>query len=55
MWILIITLVTTTGVGVGSLEFTSDKMCNEAGEKWVGSVSATFRDSYFVCVKKDLL
>jgi hypothetical protein len=51
MWILILTLLSSTGVAVTSVSsFTSRDTCIKAGELWRSTVDNQHRLSYAVCV-----
>lgn len=52
MWILIMTLVTYTGSGVASAEFSSKSACESAGAAWDKQVQTGSRNVYFICVSK---
>ena len=56
MWILILTLVTSTGTSISTAEFHNKKSCEIAGQTWKQSINGGFGMNKpkieYVCVSK---
>jgi hypothetical protein len=53
MWILILTLITSTGVSIESIEgFGYQRTCEIAGRKYVSDMESALRKVTYQCVQK---
>ncbi len=50
-FILIITLVLTTGTAISTAEIGGKYTCQEAGKAWLRKVDKFSRDANFICVR----
>jgi len=50
-WLLIITLIGTSGVAIEKANFSSEEACLKAAKAWNDDVKKMTRDTYQICVK----
>ena len=50
-WLLIITLIGTSGVAFEKANFSTEEACLKAAKAWNDDVKKMTRDTYQVCVK----
>ncbi|HDR2161611.1 TPA: hypothetical protein QCG56_003511 [Enterobacter cancerogenus] len=50
-WLLIITLIGTSGVAIEKANFSTEEACLKAAKAWNDDVKKMTRDTYQVCVK----
>ncbi|MCA1256239.1 hypothetical protein [Enterobacter kobei] len=50
-WLLIITLIGTSGVAIEKANFFTEEACLKAAKAWNDDVKKMTRDTYQVCVK----
>ncbi|MBJ6409072.1 hypothetical protein JGT23_11300 [Enterobacter hormaechei] len=50
-WLLIITLIGTSGVAIEKANFSTEEACLKAAKAWNDDVKTMTRDTYQVCVK----
>ncbi|CZW04118.1 hypothetical protein ABLD45_RS23270 [Enterobacter hormaechei] len=50
-WLLIITLIGTSGVAIEKANFSTEEACLKAAKTWNDDVKAMTRDTYQICVK----
>ncbi|EQA1680040.1 hypothetical protein OZ396_RS18870 [Enterobacter roggenkampii] len=50
-WLLIITLISTSGVAIEKANFSTEEACLKAAKAWNDDVKKMTRDTYQVCVK----
>lgn len=50
-WLLIITLISTSGVAIEKANFSTEEACLKAAKAWNDDVENMVRDTYQVCVK----
>jgi hypothetical protein len=51
-WIVILTLITTSGASITMAPFVGEAACHSAGKAWVAQNQSSLRTTNYLCVKQ---